>query len=268
MFKSIKKTFLLVASITVLALSLVACDKEPEEKPYNKEYGITIRGKKQAYKIYEKNSATEVVENADGSVEWVATSAGGAGGGVSFYVNPNKNEINIGNYASIDLEFDYAPVEGKWAEAAENPGFCLRMLTWDSTGMFGGYEDLEYFESEAVSGTMTYNVEVPEDFAAKVKASAGQDSILGFVLKFNDYQRGNDNGDQLWVKIKNVKFNAKEGAAKDKPFDDGLKASQRGKVVEINYPSKDYVEYNARVAAIKNAEDALAAATTDEETAV
>ena len=267
MFKPIKKTFLLVAGIAVLALSLVACKKDPEEKPYDKEFGITVRAKKQAYKIYEKNSASEVVENADGSVEWVATSAGGAGGGVSFYVNPNKNEINIGNYKSIQLQFEYAPVEGKWAEDAQNPGFCLRMLTWDSTGMFGGYEDLEYFDSEAKSGEMDHTVEIPDTFAAKVESSAGVDSILGFVLKFNDYQRGNADGDQLKVRIKNVIFNAKEGAPADKPFSDGLKSSQRGKVVEINYPSKDYVEFNAKEAALKAAAEAEAAAVTDEEKA-
>ena len=40
--------------------------------------------------------------------------------------------------------------------------------------------------------------------------------------------------------LKNVKFNAKEGAGEDKDFDDGLKDSDRGSVIEINYPTRDY----------------------------
>eukprot|EP00833_Pecoramyces_ruminatium_P018614 jgi/Orpsp1_1/1192646/evm.model.d7180000094907.1 len=74
----------------------------------------------------------------------------------------------------------------------------------------------------------------------KLIASSDYDSVLGFALKFNDYQRGNSDGDQLKVQLKNVKFNPKKDAAEDKPFDDGLKDSQRGSVVEINYPTRDY----------------------------
>ena len=40
--------------------------------------------------------------------------------------------------------------------------------------------------------------------------------------------------------LKNVKFNAKEGAGEDKDFDDGLKDSDRASMIEINYPTSDY----------------------------
>ena len=134
---------------------------------------------------------------------------------------------------------DYSIVD-KWNANAKNPGFCLRILPWDSTGLFGGFEDLEYFDSEAESGTLNHNIKIPSDFAEKVKRSCDYDSVLGFAIKFNDYNRGNKNGEQLKVKLKNVKFNHKEGAGEDKAFDDGLKESELGSVVEIYYPTRDY----------------------------
>ena len=53
------------------------------------------------------------------------------------------------------------------------------------------------------------------------------------MIKLNDYNRGNKAGDQVKVQLKYVKFNAKENAKEDKPFDDGLKKSERGTVVEM-----------------------------------
>ncbi|KAG4106342.1 alpha/beta-hydrolase [Neocallimastix lanati (nom. inval.)] len=234
MFKKLQKHFSLALAFSVLSLSVVSCS------PID-TYGITLRDTKEKFSIFTEGSvATDIVEEEDGSVSWVATAANGAGGGVAFYAKPNKEEINIGNYESIDVEFDYNIVEGKWNPEALNPGFCLRMLPWDSTGMFGGYEELEYVDTDAKSGTFKYNFKIPSDFAEKVISSSDFDSILGFAIKFNDYQRGNTDGDQIKVNLKNVTFNPKEGAAEDKPFNDGLNDSQRGSVVEFNYPTRDY----------------------------
>ena len=203
--------------------------------------GITLRDTKEKFSIFTSGSvATNIVQEEDGSVSWIATAAGGAGGGVSFYVKASKEEINIANYESIDIELDYSTVENKWNDSAKNPGFCLRILPWDSSGIFGGFEDLEYFDSESKSGTLNHHIKIPSDFAEKIKANCDFDSILGFAVKFNDYKRGNKEGDQLKVHLKNVKFNQKAGAIEDKAFDDGLKESQRGSVVEIHYPTRDY----------------------------
>ncbi len=203
--------------------------------------GITKRSKMEAFTIFTEGSvASDVTTNADGSVSWIATAAGGAGGGVAFYFNKDKKEINIGNYKSIDLELEYSPVEGKWNSNAQMPGFCMRVLPWDSTGLFGGFEDLEYFDSTEKEGTLKKTIIIPDNFADRIKASSDFDSILGFAIKFNDYNRGNSDGDQLKVTLKSVKLNAKDGAPADKPFDDGLTQDQRGTVVEINYPTHDY----------------------------
>jgi len=210
--------------------------------------GITYRGKQEKFTIYkeEMSTATQVTENNDGSVSWVATAAGGAGGGLSFYVRSDKQEINIANYESIDIELDYAPVNGKWNGSAKNPGFVLRILPYDSTGMFGGYEDLEYITTNQKSGTLKHTAKIPADFADKIIASSDFDSILGFGIKFDDYQKGNTDGDQLKVTLKSVVFHEKSGAPEDTPFDDGLDDSQRGTVLEINYPTKDYTGGSSR----------------------
>ena len=230
--------------------------------------GITLRDTKEAFTIFETGSvASPITTNSDGSVTWVATAAGGGGGGVAFYAKSTKEEINIANYKSIDIELVYSPITGKWNPKAKKPGFCMRILPWDSTGMFGGYEDLEYFDAEEDFGTLTKTIEIPDDFANKVIASSDFDFILGFAIKFNDYNRGNTNGDQLKVQLKNVKFNPKENAAEDKKFDDGLDVADYGTVQSVEYKTKDWAEYKAKETAISNAKDALAKAKTEEETA-
>lgn len=203
--------------------------------------GITLRGTKEPFTVFTDGSAASNIKTeADGSVTWVATAAGGGGGGVAFYAKANKEEINIANYKSIDIELVYSPITGKWNPKAQKPGFCMRILPWDSTGMFGGFEDLEYFDAEEDFGTLTKTIEIPDDFANKVIASSDFDFILGFAIKFNDYNRGNSNGDQLKVQLKNVKFNPKENAAEDKKFDDGLDEADYGTVKSIEYASHDY----------------------------
>jgi len=227
-----------ILSLLVLAFSTVSCA----------QYGITVRGVQDKFTIFKEDlpTATNVVENSDGSVSWIASAAGGAGGGLSFYVRSDKKEINIGNYESIDIEMDFAPVNGKWNGSAKNPSFALRILPYDSTGMFGGYEDLEYFGGNQKSGTIKQTLKIPSNFATKIKDSCDYDAIMAFGVKFDDYNKGNTDGDQIKVTLKNVVFKAKSGAGEDIPFDDGLDDSQRGTVVEINYPTKDYTaQWNA-----------------------
>lgn len=226
-----QKHFHLSFLLSLLALSVVFC-----------QYGITVRDKKEKFTIFTEGSvASNFVEAEDGSVSWIATAGGdGGGGGASFYIKSNKDEINIVNYESIDIELDYCIVEDKWDANAKNPSFDIRILPWDSTGLFGGFESLQTIDTEAKSGTLKRNIKIPSNFAEKIKESCDFDSILGFSIKLNDYNRGNKAGDQIKVLIKNVKFNPKEDAKEDKPFDDGLDDSQRGSVVEIYYPTHDY----------------------------
>ena len=203
--------------------------------------GITLRDTMEAFTVFTDGSAAaNVTTEADGSVSWIATAAGGGGGGVAFYAKSSKEEINLANYDSIDIELIYSPVTGSWNPEAQKPGFCMRILPWDSTGIFGGYEDLLYFDAPEEYGTLKQNIPITDEFVKKIKASSDFDSVLGFAIKFNDYNRGNDDGDQLKVQLKSVKFNPKATAVADKAFDDGLTDAQRGKVLSIEYPTRDW----------------------------
>jgi len=230
---NLKKTF--------WSLALSALVSGVSSKAVAPQYGLTLRDTTESFTIFREGSFAEnIVENEDGSVSWTAVAMGGAGGGLSFYMNSDKEEINIGNYESMEIELDYSPVEGKWAEEAMNPGFCIRILPWDSTGMFGGYEDLECIDTQEYSGTLKYTMKIPETFADRVISTSDFDSVLGFAIKYNDYMRNNVDGDQLDVTLKSVVFKAKENAPEDTGFDDGLTEEERGTVVEINYPTRDY----------------------------
>ncbi len=225
-------------------------EKKPEAKVYPTDIftvgeagscGITLGDTKEAFTVFTDGSAAANIQTeTDGSVTWIATAAGGGGGGVAFYVKASKEEIQIANYESIDIEMVYSPVTGAWNPEAQKPGFCMRVLPWDSTGMFGGYEDLEYFDAAEEYGTLTKTLTIPATFADKIKKSSDFDAILGFAIKFNDYNRGNTDGDQLKVQLKSVKFNKKANAVADKAFDDGLTAAQRGTVKSIEYPTRDW----------------------------
>ena len=247
-----------IKSIKLIRKANAGADKPSKPAEPAKEYptdiftvgeadtcGIQIGdGELKPFEIFTQEGASAVKTNSDGSVEWVATAAGGGGGGCSFYINEDMSEINMANYESIELEFVYSPLTGAWNPKASNPGFCLRVLPYDSTGLFGGAVDY-YFDTEDENGYGVCKATIDvSDCAQKVIDSSDFDFVKAFGLKFNDYQRGNDNGDQVKVQLKKVKFNRKANAPADKPFDDGLTDEQRGTVKSIYYPTKDYAAIN------------------------
>ena len=113
--------------------------------------------------------------------------------------------------------------------------------------MFGGYEDLEYFDAEEPYGTLKKTLKISEEFVEKIISSADFDAVKGFAIKFNDYERGNSNGDQLKVQLKSIKFNKKANAPADHAWTDGLTDEQRGKVQSIFYPTRDYTVAEAEL---------------------
>jgi len=242
-----KKHFCLSILFTVFSTITSKTINVSEDNVPN--YGLTLRDTaKETFSIFTDGSAASAIQQLeDGSVSWIATAASGGGGGVSFYVKGTREEINIANYESIDFDFDYSIVDGKWNEEAQHPGFCIRILPWDSTGLFGGYEDLECFDTEEMVGTVQRSIKIPSNFADRIIKTSEFDSILGFAIKFNDYMRGNTDGDQLKVVLKNVKFNAKANAAEDTPFNDGLTEAQHGTVENIYYPTRDYTVAEAEL---------------------
>lgn len=192
--------------------------------------------------VFDGSQAKNITFNADGSVSYVA-SAVASGGGVVFYIKPKAAVINISNYDSVDINVDCAPVEGKWAAGAKKPSFGFRLYTPEASGFWSGFEDVEYFDysGDGNSGNIVKNVKISDAWVAKYVNSCDNDDVLGFTLKFNAYQRGNADNDELKVTIKSVTFNKKPGTPADAATSDGLKDSDRGKVTSITYPSHDYV---------------------------
>lgn len=70
--------------------------------------------------VLDKGSVGNLTENADGSVTYT-TSAQYSGGGYVFYIKEDKSVINLENYESISIDFDYETVADKWASGASNP---------------------------------------------------------------------------------------------------------------------------------------------------
>lgn len=191
--------------------------------------------------IFDGSQASDIEFNEDGSVSYV-TDALGSGRGVVFYINKNKSVINISNYDSIDIELECSAVEGSWKAGARSPGFGFRLYTPEATGFWSGFEDIEYFGLDSgTGGKITKNIKITDEWVKKYVDSCDCDDILGFALKFNAYNTGNDESDKINVKITNVTFNKKRGTPADKKTDDGLTAADRGKVLKIIYPTQDYV---------------------------
>jgi len=192
--------------------------------------------------VFDGSQATNVTFNKDGSVTYIA-SAAGSGGGVVFYIKKDKSVINLSNYDSVDIELVYSPVNGKWNPEAKAPSFGFRVYSRDATGFWSGFEDVEYFgeESGKYYGTLTKNVKFTDEIKAKIIENCSYDDMIGFTLKFNAYETGNDDLDELKVQIKKVQFNKIEGTPEDKFTDDGLTEEQRGSVEHVEYESHDYV---------------------------
>ncbi|ORY26660.1 alpha/beta-hydrolase [Neocallimastix californiae] len=192
--------------------------------------------------VFDGTQATNLTFNKDGSVTYVA-SALGSGGGVVFYVKKDKSIINLSNYESVDIELVFSPVNGKWNPDAKAPSFGFRVFTREATGFWSGFEDVEYFgeENGAFYGTLKKNVILTDKIKESFIENCSNDDVLGFTLKFNAYQTGNNESDELMVQIKKVKFNKIPGTPEDKYTDDGLTDKDRGTVSHIEYPTHDYM---------------------------
>lgn len=179
--------------------------------------------------VLDKGSVEKLTENADGSVTYT-TSAQYSGGGYVFYIKEDKSVINLENYESISIDFDYEAVDGKWASEASNPKWCLNLYP-EGAGFWNGATTLGYFDSTSAKGSMTHTYSVKD-------SDKGDYSAI--CLKLNAYQTGNADTDECKVTIKSIKLKRKANAGEDKPEDDGLTDKQRGQVVSIKYSSKDY----------------------------
>ena len=104
-----KKNLFVMAGALVLALSMLSCcsKKGDEAKKVDSPEELFKSEKKKIYNfsqdlVFDGSQAKDITFNADGSVTYVATAAG-SGGGIVFYIKPDKSVINIQNYESIEV---------------------------------------------------------------------------------------------------------------------------------------------------------------------
>lgn len=225
----LKKVILALCSVATL--SMIGCNNGSEPAGngnHEKEDENIIKVKMNNDTVMDKGSVDLLVVNRDGSITYNA-SAKYSGGGYIFYIKEDKSVINLENYESIEVEFDYETVEGKWNSSAKNPQWCLNLVA-EGGNFWDGATTLDYFGSDNNSGTKTYEYKIN---------SIDTGSFIGICIKLNTYKSGNDESDECKMTIKSIKLTKKSGAV-DKPEDDGLTDEQRGEVIKISYASKDY----------------------------
>jgi len=225
-----KKGLIGFLACATMLFSFAACDSNPGENGGNNGGSSDTDNTNAVTVSFSADSemdkgAVGAATYKNGTVTYEAK-AQYSGGGYAYYIKADKSVINLSNYESIDVEFDY---EAKtWKSGAKNPQWCLNVYPEGSTFYAGG-KTLQYFSDGKASGTTKLNYKVAET-----------DTIVGVGIKLNAYQTGNDDSDSCKVTIKKIQFNKKAGAAEDKPEDDGLTDAQRGEVKSITYASKDY----------------------------
>ena len=224
----LKKVILALCSVATL--SMIGCNNGSDRTGGNENEGNEniIKVKMNNDTVMDKGSVSQLQTNSDGSITYNA-SAKYSGGGYIFYIKEDKSVINLENYESIEVEFDYETVEGKWNSSAKNPQWCLNLVA-EGGNFWNGATTLKYFGSNNKSGTQIYKYTID---------SSNTGNFVGICIKLNTYKSGNDESDECKMTIKSIKLTKKSGAV-DKPEDDGLTDEQRGEVIKISYASKDY----------------------------
>lgn len=233
----VKNLLLSIVGILFLTAGFVACphaannSDDPEkpisgpEAPAEEAINVTFSAATQV----SADVCSNIVFNENGTVSY-DVAAQYSGGGIVWKIKPDGSIVNIQNYSSIDVEFDFAPVEGKWASGAANPKWLIRLIP-DGGSFWAGGTDVEYFSEDKFSGTTSYSVAIPATL---------EGDFAGVVLKLNAYESGNADSDTCHVTIKSIKFVKKAGAGPDVETSDGLTDEERGSVVAITYNTKDY----------------------------
>lgn len=235
--KLIKKSLLALASAGALLLGLTGCPQPAngsnDAKVFPKEPsipcpegdGITVEFSNA--NVMDKGCISSGPSYSDGEVTYT-TIAQYSGGGFIFYIKPDQSVVNLTNYDSIYVDFEYEA--GTWKSGANEPQWCLNVYP-EGAGFWNGGKTLQYFGDGKMYGRTTINHKITET-----------DTIVAVGIKLNAYNTNNADNDNCRVTLKKIKFVRKDGktADDDKPEDDGLTDAQRGAVSKISYKSKDY----------------------------
>lgn len=142
-----------------------------------------------------ENQATmqNQVFNVDGSVTYDAMMKYG-GGAVTFFIN-GKAGVNLKDYKTIHVEFDYAQ-GASWKNPAKLPKF--KIVTWGPGATFyQGAVDRCYFDADSAKGTMVYDLDIAAVSGKAVK----------IAIPLNAWQWDKEGGseeDLVNMKIKSI----------------------------------------------------------------
>lgn len=133
----------------------------------------------------------------DGSVTYTAMYRYG-GGGYTFKIN-GKDGIDLKDYATCEIEFDYKT--GSWEKPKVMPKFGIKY--WGANGNFySNGQPIDWVDSEALKGTVKRSIDL--------KGKTGKALYIG-VLANSWMWEGNGDGanngdDTVIITVKSIKF--------------------------------------------------------------
>jgi hypothetical protein len=188
-----KKTSIILATLLLISGALSAAPKKAAAPVEIKPITVKLT---EANLAENQGTMQNQVFNADGSVTYDAMMRYG-GGGISFFINGPKEGINLKNYSTVHVVFDYKTVDG-WKNSAKAPKF--KIVTWGpGTTYYNGGVDRCYFDADELSGTYEYDLDV----------SAMSGKIIKIAVPLNAWKWVEDGGsdeDLVKMTIKEITF--------------------------------------------------------------
>lgn len=133
----------------------------------------------------------------DGSVTYTAMYKYG-GGGYTFNIN-GKNGINLKDYSSVEIEFEYKT--GAWEKPEVMPKFGVKYWGPGAT-FFNGGQPLDWIDAEEASGTITRTI----DLTGK-SGKALRIGVVSNAWQWAGNGNGNDKGDDtVIITVKKITF--------------------------------------------------------------
>ncbi|BDC94004.1 hypothetical protein [Treponema bryantii] len=187
-----KKTSLIFVSMMLFAGSLFAAPKKnaaPVE-PISVTFSESTRWGTDA-------TLADGVYGEDGSVTYTAMYRYG-GGGYTFNIN-GKTGINLKDYSSCEIEFEYKT--GSWEKPEVMPKFGIKYFGSGAT-FFNGGQPLDWVDAEEPSGTITRTIDLTGKSGKAVRIG-----VLANSWQWAGNGNGNDKGDDtVIITVKKITF--------------------------------------------------------------
>ncbi len=187
-----KKTSLIFVSMMLFAGSLFAAPKKnaaPVE-PISVTFSESTRWGTDA-------TLADGVYGEDGSVTYTAMYRYG-GGGYTFNIN-GKTGINLKDYSSCEIEFEYKT--GSWEKPEVMPKFGIKYFGSGAT-FFNGGQPLDWVDAEEPSGTITRTIDLTGKSGKAVRIG-----VLANSWQWAGNGDGGDKGDDtVIITVKKITF--------------------------------------------------------------